>query len=499
MGDENSVLSSGDAQHFLRRTGFGARPAEVAKLTGKTRGAAADQALRFKPSRKSLGGGGDLERMQHRWFRHILKKRTPALQEKLVLFLHDHFATSNDGVGEPKLMSMQNRLLRMHAKGNFKELVKAINRDGAMIEWLDTERNEKWQPNENYAREFLELFTLGVNDANGAPNYAQEDIVQIARAFTGWRWYGRGKSYLEEELHDFKGEFPARGDKRIFTNRGGFGAPGREFDDVGEGEEEINRVVDIVFDHRDSDGAKTVARWFTYRLLNFFTHGGKQNFMSAKGVVDELIAASGFDANWQLDSLARALFVHDAFWESASGSPDDAASRRSITWPVDFVASSMRLFNMNPMGRWHMIPGGDWESVAVHMGRMGQRLLAPPSVFGWDWEEAWLTSTTLVARQRFARDLTTARWGGRKSNFRPDEFLDDQLTNPSEIVNAVSHACGVSGRFTQSEHDALVDYLSDGNPNASLDLGELDGNNYISGKVRGLFALILGSPAFQTA
>ncbi|MFP6684091.1 MAG: DUF1800 family protein, partial [Polyangiaceae bacterium] len=448
---------------------------------------------------KSLGGGGDLERMQHRWFRHILKNKTPALQERLVLFLHDHFATSNDGVGEPKLMSMQNRLLRMNAKGNFKTLVKAINRDGAMVEWLDTERNEKWQPNENYARELLELFTLGVNDANGEANYAQKDIVQIARAFTGWRWYGRGKSYLEWDLHDFKSEFPARAAKRIFENRGGFGAPGREYDDTGEGEEEIDRVVDILFDHRDSDGENTVARWLTYRLLNFFTHGGNQNFATAKGVVDELISASSFDTNWQLEALVRALLVHDAFWESASGSPDHATSRRSVTWPVDFVASSMRLFNMTPMGRWQMIPGGDWESAAVHMARMGQRLLAPPSVFGWDWEEAWLTSTTLLARQRFARDLTTARWGRKKSNFRPGEFIDEILTDPSEIVDAASQACGVSGRFTQSEHDALVDYLSDGNPTASLDLGDLDDNGYMSGKVRGLFALILGSPAFQTA
>ncbi len=123
------------------------------------------------------------------------------LQEKLVLFWHDHFATSYAKVEDIDLMRNQNRLLRLNCKGDFSVLVKAINKDAAMMEFLDTVRNRKRnEPNENYARELQELFTLGVKDlpARADANYEQEDIVQIARAFTGWGYDGKGVA----ELHD---------------------------------------------------------------------------------------------------------------------------------------------------------------------------------------------------------------------------------------------------------------------------------------------------------
>ena len=114
------------------------------------------------------------------------------LQEKLTIFWHDHFATSNEKVDFPRLMGNQNGLLRRFCKGNLKDFVKAINRDAAMMEFLDTVRNVKEEPNENYARELQELFTLGVKDYDGNPNYDQADIVQIARAFTGWDYTDAG-------------------------------------------------------------------------------------------------------------------------------------------------------------------------------------------------------------------------------------------------------------------------------------------------------------------
>src|SRR5690606_31257031 len=120
------------------------------------------------------------------------------------------------------------KLLRKLAKGSMKDLVKAIGKDAAMMEFLDTTRNEKSIPNENYARELLELFTLGVYDSAGNPNYTQADIVQIARAFTGWRYKQNGTAYLDRSNHDFTSEFPERGPKRIFETTGNIG--GADFD-----------------------------------------------------------------------------------------------------------------------------------------------------------------------------------------------------------------------------------------------------------------------------
>lgn len=192
MGDENTVLDASGARHFLRRTGFGALPDEIDEYAGLTRGQAADQRLGFKHSSYKPGSGRELSKVQDRYLAFLLKRRTPGLREKLVLFWHDHFATNYAGVGDPRLMSLQNRLLRRHCTGNFKELVKAIGRDAAMIEFLDTQQNHKVEPNENYARELLELFTLGVYDSAGVENYRQSDIVQIARAFSGWRYVPGG-------------------------------------------------------------------------------------------------------------------------------------------------------------------------------------------------------------------------------------------------------------------------------------------------------------------
>ena len=499
MENESKILTAGDAQHFLRRTAFGASASEVAKLVGQTRAEAADRALTFPISKKSLGGGSQIQRLQSRWIRLILKKNTPGLQEKLVLFLHDHFATSFSGVDIPILMSAQNQLFRKHCRANLKTLVKAVGRDGAMIEWLDTERNEKWEPNENYSRELLELFTLGTNDAGGASNYAQEDIVQIARAFTGWRWYGRGLSYLDEDLHDFQSEFPDRGPKRIFRDHGNFGSTGRRFDSEGEGENEIDRVVDILFEHRDTDGEFTVARRFAHRLLSFFTHDGYAELSDAVNVVDDIIATSGFDQNWEIAPLVRTILIHDAFWETSGSDLSHPGARRSVTWPIDFLASAMRLLKMQPIGRWQVIAAGEWEPVVDHLSRMGQELLAPPSVFGWDWEKAWLTSSTLLARQRLATDLSAARWGPRKGAFRPERLLDKELRAPRAIAEAVAAACGINERLTESDYQILVDYLTEGFPDQEIDLSELGEESEIDRKIRGLFALMLSSPAFQTA
>jgi uncharacterized protein (DUF1800 family) len=490
MGDAATPLTEPEARQLLRRTGFGepARPRDIQRLIGVTRGEAADDLLKFRPTR-FRPKGKTITDVHNRWLKYMLRFRR-SLQEKLVLFFHDHFATNFDTVRDENLMGVQNQLFRQHStgihrrrqpRGNFKDFVKAINKDPAMMEFLDTVRNRKQNPNENYGRELLELFTMGVFDFAGNPNYTQEDIVQISRAFTGWN-YNRDSlaPLLRESRHDFIEEFPERGPKVIFKETGGFGPAGRDFAANGEGEAEIDTVIDIIFEHRDTDNRSTVARYMTRRLLTFFAHAAPAN-----EVVDQIIDESGFDGNWDIKALLRAMFVNDVFYETAT--PPSLATQKSVRWPVDYVIGTLRALKVKPTGRDLRIAGRG-DTLRALLNDMGQLLFDPPSVFGWDWEEGWLNSSTLLARYEFARNVAAARGRG-SSAFQPAKLVSAAMTDAGEVVDTVTEALGVRDQMGSAERQALIDYI--GGP---LDPEDEDLRDT---KIRGLLALVLQSPIYQ--
>ena len=489
MGDENTILSEGDARHLLRRAAFSATRKELlaAGIIGLSRGAAADKLLNYKI--KSFKPGGSDQQKQHAsLLRYLLVTKNP-VQEKLALFWHDHFGVGiaklyagNFGLAE-KLMAAHSKLLRVMARGNMKDFVKAVGKDPAMIEFLDTVRNDKEIPNENYARELLELFTLGVFDSAGNENYDQADIVQIARAFTGWSYTRTLKPFLNDGEHDFDSEFGgSRGPKRIFENKGQIPG-GADFDANGEGEPEIDTVVDILFTHRDTDGENTVARRTARRLLEFYV--GPDPDLS---LIDAVVAESGFDTSFDIQALVRAIFCHDAFYATAQ--PFGAGVTKSVKWPVDYAIGSMRLLGMKFAGSNKYVPGGSYTGIFTHMENMGQILLDPPSVFGWEWETSWLSSSTLLARYNFARDIAAARGGGR---FRPDKVMDMSLSDPADIVDAVLEALDCGHNFTASDRQICEDYLTD-NGSTTPDLSDY---NYVNEKLHGLFELVMKSPGYQ--
>ncbi len=484
MGDANTILIAAEARQLLRRTGFEARPADVTKLVGESRGDAVDGILNFKPARFKPRGPY-LDIVRNSWIRYMVKARHP-IQEKLVLFWHDHFATGDSKVNDHILMARQNQLLRRFCKGNFRDFVKAINKDAAMMEYLDTVRNHRSQPNENYGRELQELFTLGVRDFAGNANYSQEDVVQIARAFSGWSYYWKnGKPEFDPYDHNTVDD---GGPKIIYTDHGNFAPGGVDYTQPqGEGPEEIDRIIDVILEHRDTDNHVTAARFIARKLLYYFAYDGV-----ADAVVDEVITTSGFDVSWELSDLLRAIFVHDVFYETAVPAPFGAGTVKSMKWPVDYVVGTLRLLGMRLKSKYQYIPGGD--TAADHLDNMGQTLLDPPSVFGWDWELAWLSSSTMLARCSFARDVVHARYGGGRTQFRPDHLIDLSLTHAAPIVDAVLEALSMTDELDASERDALIDYLSDGNPGALLDLHDYDTRNR---KLHGLFGLVLQSPAYQ--
>jgi uncharacterized protein (DUF1800 family) len=523
MGDENTILTEADARHLLRRTGFDVKPRDLHMYTGRTRGSAANRLTRghgtsFKPRVRYNTDDADLRREVHDLWLNYIVGTSRQFQEKMVLFWHDHFACSNTTINDLVLTANQNKLLRKYSKGHvrnatFKDFVKAINKDGAMMDFLDTIRNSKNKQNENYARELQELFTLGVKDLNGNDNYTQNDIVQIARAFTGWRkqdadgpGFKYGDAFLNTAQHD------TGSPKVIYTTVGGFGAGGRDITLGGTNppEAEIDTVIDIIFDHRDSDGKSTVARYITGKLLTYLATADPD-----KTVIDDVISKSNFDGStdpttaWELSALLREILVHDFFYASV-------AQPRSVKWPVHYVVGTLRQLKMKldvtkfekpitvdgvtktvTISRYHLL--NDTQSsraIQSRLGSMGQVLFEPPSVFGWDWETAWINSGTLLARYDFGVHIAQARGSGSKA-FRPESLIDLSLTDPGAIVDAVTAVLQVQDQFPAGSavRDALISYLTDNG--AVLPPLNLNDDTFRNKKLNGLFNLVLESPAYQ--
>jgi len=497
MSDSTPLTSLADARHLLRRTGFGATIDAAQKLLDDagTRGAAADILLDFDPT-KFKPGGKYIEDRHNKWLKYMIKTKRQ-LQEKLVLFWHDHFATSYDKVADVDQMSLQNRLFRQFCKGNFKSFVKAINKDPAMMEFLDTVRNHKEQPNENYARELQELFTLGVKDPLGNPNYDQEDIVQIARAFSGWDYDDKGVANLHDGDHD-KGDAeegwnPPRGPKVIYKNRGGFNDPsGQSFDAGTNYAAEIDNVIDIIFQHRyGAPGSErsTVADYIAHKLITFFAHPDP-----SPTFVQQVVDASNFASTWGLSPLLKAIFVHDDFYLSAA--PPGTDTKKSVKWPIDYVVGTLRMLEMKLKGKYQYVDGGEGTSAMDHLTNMGQVVFFPPSVFGWDWETSWLSSSTLLARYAFARDVTGARNGSGKTSFRADKLIPLDLPTAGTIVDAVTALLGVDDQISSTERDALIAYLTDGAGGSSTPV-DLTDEALRNRKLNGLVATVLQSPIYQ--
>lgn len=499
MGDQSTVLTETEARHLLRRATFSPDPRSVGRLVGKTRGDAADRLVRGRGTGRKLRGK-DFQEMHDSWVNYCISQRR-RINEKLVIFWHDHFATNADDVDDLALMAQQNRLLRRHGKGNlkgqnFKDFVKAINKDAAMMVFLNTVDNTKNSPNENYGRELLELFTVAVEDLLGNENYSQEDIVEIARAFTGWDYDEKGVAVLNASKHDNGAP------KTIFTEHGGFGPGGRDITANGVGEAEIDTVIDILFDHTDSQGMNTVARHIAHKLLTYFA--GESPPLTA---VDDVVAASNFDASggddgaWNIAALVREILVHDFFYSTV-------AQPVSVKFPIHYVVETLSLCGMRLAkkrtltnngfrNRYHLLnANGGQQEILDQLEDMGQILLKPPSVFGWDWESAWVNSGTLLARYNFASRLARARGKGSKA-FRPERLVDTSLTEAGDIVDAVTAALAVKDQFPPAspERDALIDYITE---NGTLSPPfDLDNQVFRDVKLNGLFTLVLESPAYQ--
>jgi uncharacterized protein (DUF1800 family) len=298
-----------------------------------------------------LALGGEIRPLQAAWLYRMIFTPHP-LRERMTLFWHDHFATSNAKVNNPGLMWRQVDMLRGHALGDFKVLLKEMARDPAMLVWLDSTSNRKAHPNENYAREVMELFTLGRG------RYTEKDIQEAARAFTGSFVRGDRFSHVARE-HD-------PGAKTILGRSGAFGG-----DDV----------ADILL------GQEACAEFLCGKLYRQFVSEVDEPSSELIAPLAEAFRTSGYDVKVPVRTILRSRLFHDP-----------GTRRKRVKSPVELVVGTVR--SLEILG-----PTVSVDALAESCERMGQALYAPPSVAGWDKGPAWINTTSSLARTNLALAL----------------------------------------------------------------------------------------------
>lgn len=378
---QSYALSELDSRNLLERTGFTPSFSEVDEFTDLSYVQAIDKILDSTttehfvippqgiraPEDPPSASASDQEKQSYRkkqrelagelqvwWLNQMLTTSSP-LTEQMVLFWHNHFVSSISKVKSPVLMYRQNQLFRDHAFGNYRDLVQRVSKDPAMILYLDNQSNRKSAPNENYARELFELFTLG----EGA--YSETDIKEAARAFTGWQVQRRsGDFYLNVRQHD-------AGVKTVFGHTGNWNG---------------DQVIDLIFDEKGNQAAQ-------YLVEKLYRHFVSEQLNSE--TVAELTTLF-VTIDFEIAPLLRALFLSEDFRHAMS-------ARNLVKSPVDLVVGTQR-----SLGLAIANPG-----LVQQMGRnMNQALFAPPSVEGWPGGTQWITSSTLLARTQLMGQVTKA-------------------------------------------------------------------------------------------
>ena len=347
------------AAHLYRRAGFAGHSADLddavkagPKATVTKLFSAPQGADEFRQDMNDLASAiiatGKAESLPAWWLYRML--HTPnQLQEKTTLFWHGHFATSAAKVQDPKMMLDQNELLRTHALGRFDELLQLISRDSAMLIYLDSVTNRKAHPNENYARELMELFSLGVG------NYSEVDVQEVARCFTGWEIY-RGRYRFSRPQHD-------PGIKNILGESGNFG-----------GEDAVAIVL------KQPAAPQFIAR----KLIRYFV-------ADAAEIPDPLIeplARQLRDSNFTVAGVIERILSSELFFS-------DLSIGRKIRSPVELTIGLMRALE------------GSTNSyrLAEELDPLGQVVFFPPSVKGWDGGRSWINSSTLLGRANLVKRL----------------------------------------------------------------------------------------------
>ena len=410
--------------HLMRRAGFGANWPAVAAAMATTPQAVVDAMMAPTPlppppnswtsdqpfpqlTQQAQQQYAIWVRELQQWWVSMMPKPATALREKMTLFWHNHFVSEFPTVYVTQYMYAQNDLFRRSAFGDFRELCKQITVDPAMLIYLDGNDNRPGRPNENYARELLELFTLGEGTyEDGTPHYTEHDIIELARALTGWRVTGLTSEFRPNRFDN--------GDKTIFGTTGNFGVNGRAALDV----------IDHIFTQIDKDHAlPRPAIFLCSKLYQMFVHAEPDDAIVAA------MARTLVESGWNVGPVVRQLLQSEHFF-------DDNTMGAIVKSPADYVLGSMTAFGLDPAWSASTNPARpDQHDPLTVMAYLSQRLFFHPNVKGWIGGREWLSSATVPLRIRYAKFWIEPITNSLNYGFDPVAFVKT-LSAPNN-VNAV--------------------------------------------------------------
>jgi uncharacterized protein (DUF1800 family) len=366
------------------------------------------------------------------------------LLEKMTLFWHNHFATSIAKVQVVSRMYNQNLLLRKHALGKFQPFLLDISKDAAMLAYLDSDSNVKGKPNENYARELMELFSLGVG------NYTEKDIREAARAFTGW--------HTEADSFSFNRMFHDDDTKTVLSQTGPWDG---------------SDVVRIVLEQ------KAAANFLVRKLYRYFISELVEPPMTLLGPLADAFRKSEYDIGRLVETILRSRHFYSAY-----------AYRQRVKSPVEYVLGAAK-----EVCGGRVLP----RALVTQVEAMGQNLFAPPNVKGWEGGKSWLNTATLLFRHNFAQDLaigsgelTTTEESDNEAVGAPKNLSatirHEGLTDADKIVALLAEVL-LQGDIGEENVKKLTAYVKEGTPQG----------NELDQRVRETIHAIMTMPEYQLA
>ncbi|MEM8488262.1 MAG: DUF1800 family protein [Bacteroidota bacterium] len=411
------------AAHLLRRSQMGAPRHKVLELLSLTPTQAVNQLVSetlaqpaFEYPVMAPDEDNPDRRITERWIAFLMRA---GMREKMALFWSNLLIASLNGYNEAYYFDYLS-LLRDNALGNYKTLVTELGLNTAMIEYLDMDGSHKDGPNENYARELLELFTMSPLNKDGQPNYSEIDIQEIARAFTGWRRTDGVVGFTASRFDD--------GEKTVFGQTGNWG---------------YHDILDIIFSERTAE----IAGYVCGKLYEFFVYETPE-----QSVVDDM-ALTFIQSNFDIIPVLQQLFTSTHFYESN-------IIGAKIKSPSEAV-----LGFMNEIGRG-FTEEGEAEQLNTTRNRiqyLGQPLGMPPDVFGWPEHDAWISVQSLPSRWDTSAGIVYANDGFPDFDPIPLARSIDDHNDPYALVDGLVETVLAVGPGEYS-NEQLTEILLDGIP-----------------------------------
>lgn len=414
-------------KHLYWRAGFGIAPNQVARLSNTTLDDEVNKLLleAVKVSQQSISDAGTIRLSDYKkssrsekkmmrkeeqmnvanlgvdWILRMSDTEGAPFLEKMCLFWHGHFACIIKG---SKITHQYLSTIRKHAFGNFRDLLLGIAKEPAMIRFLNNQQNRKSSPNENFARELLELFTLGIG------NYSEQDIKEAARAFTGWSSTKEGDFVFKERTHDF--------DKKSF---------------MGElGDFNGDDIIDIILKQ------KQTARFICTKVYKYFVN----EKVNEKHV--ESLANTFYNSNYDIADLMKMLLTSSWFYEAKNYGT-------KIKSPVELIAGLINTLDI------------DFENpiIVAYLGKvLGQQLFKPPNVAGWNGGKSWIDNSTLMFRLNLASFIINkAQMDQEIKKVPEDKVLPRKLKAMEASVNFDPIQKLVKGKSKEEAFDLLTEII----------------------------------------